>query len=334
MTVRRREFIALVGGGAAWPLRVHAQQPSEKVYRVGLFLTTSPISEMTGPEPIHPIVREFVHALRDLGYVEGRNLILERRSAEGRFERFPEIIRELIFLNVNVIVTTTTSMTRAAKGITSTVPIVTLSNNPVEEGLVQSLARPGGNITGLTTITSVENATKRVQLLKEILPGLSRVAMLQSKQENLGEWEQTIKTISRNLGVNVLIAEHTPSDYTNAFAFIIREHPDALLVVGSAANFANRRLIVEFAANSRIPAVYVDREYTVDGGLISYGANIADLWRRLAGYVDRILKGTKPADLPIERPTKFELVINLKTAKALGLTVPSSLLLRADEVIE
>ena len=332
--MKRREFLSALGGvSITWPLVARAQRV-EKVHRVGLLFTTSPVSTMVGPNPTLPPARTFAHTLRDLGYVEGRNLILEWRSAEGRFERFPDIIRELVSLKVDVIVTVTTPMTKVAKEVTQTVPIVMISVNPVEEGLIQSLARPGGNITGVTPNTGVETATKRVQLLKEILPGLSRVAMLQSQAENLREWEQIIKIIDRDLGVKMLFAEHTPSDYSGAFEFIVRERPDALYVVLSAANFANRRLIVEFAASNRIPAVYAARDYTVVGGLVSYGASNDDLWRRLAGYVDRVLKGAKPAELPVEQPTKFELVINLKTAKALGMTIPPSLLARADEVIE
>jgi putative tryptophan/tyrosine transport system substrate-binding protein len=333
--MRRRDFITLLGGAAAgWPLAVRAQQPA-KAHRVGFVLSTSPVSELAGPDPINPAVRSFVHALRDLGYVEGQNLVLERRPAEGRFERFPEIIGELVSINVDVIVTVTTAMARAAKQVTQTVPIVMLAGNPVEEGLVQSLARPGGNITGLTGMTGLENNTKRVQLLKEILPAMSRVAFLQSNAEMLDDaHEKMVEVVTRDLGVELLFAEHTPSDYAGAFAFIARERPDALVVAASAVNYANRRLIAEFAAKNRLPAVYADREYAAVGGLFAYGADTADLFRRLAGYVDRILKGAKPADLPVEQPTKFELVINLKTAKALGLTVPPALLAGTNEVIE
>lgn len=331
--MRRREFITLLGGVAVWPSAARAQQV-QKTHRVGLIFTTSPISEMVGPDPIHPLARAFVHTLRDLGYVEGRNFALERRSAEGKFDRFPEIIRELVSIKADVIVTLTPAMTRAAREVTQTTPIVMLAGNPVEEGLVESLARPGGNITGLTHLTGLENNVKRVQVLKELLPGLSRVAYLQSKAEMLGEHERMVEIIARDLGVKGLFAEHMPSDYTGAFAFIERERADALVVAPSAANYANRRLIVEFAAKNRLPAVYADPAFVKAGGLIAYGADFADLFRRLAGYVDRILKGAKPADLPVERPTKFQLTINLKTAKALGLEVPPTLLARADEVIE
>jgi putative ABC transport system substrate-binding protein len=330
---RRRDFIvALSGVAAAWPLAARAQQVG-RAYRIGLLFSTSPVSEMAGPEPIHPSARLFVHTLRDLGYVEGKNLVLERRSAEGRFERFPEIIRELLSLNVDVIMTTTNPMTRAAKQVTQTVPIVMIGANAVEEGLIQSLARPGGNVTGISAITS-EMLPKWVQFLKELLPGLSRVAYLQSKAEMVAGWEQSTETAARELGVKILLAEYTPPSYADAFAFILREHVDALVVPANASNFANRHLIVRFAAENRLPTIYGFREFVAAGGLIGYGVDYADAYRRAAAYVDKILKGAKPADLPVEQPTKFELVIHLKTAKALGLTIPTTLLATADEVIE
>jgi putative ABC transport system substrate-binding protein len=330
--MRRREFIGILGGVTAWPISALAQQPP-KMHRVAFVATTSPISEFTGADPIHPLVRAFVHGLRSLGYIEGQNLVMEWRSAEGRFERAPDIIRELISINVDVIVTVS-MITRAAKQVTQTVPIVTLVDNPVEEGFVQSLARPGGNITGLTSVTNLEIFAKRVQLLKELLPRMSVVAYLHHRAELNKGWEQTPEAVARELGVKVVLAEHTPTNYADAFAFIARERVDALLVASSGANFANRRLIVESAAKAGIPAIYGFREDVTAGGLISYGPDTADLFRRLAGYVDRILKGANPADLPFEQPTKFLLTINLKTAKALGLTIPPSLLGRADEVIE
>jgi putative ABC transport system substrate-binding protein len=289
---------------------------------------------MAGPDPVSPVVRAFVHALRDLGYVEGRNLVLERRSAEGRFERAPDIVRELVSIKADVIVAVSIPMIRAAKTVTQTVPIVMLAGNPVEEGLVQSLARPGGNITGVSHLTSVQNAGKRVELLKEIIPTLSRVAHLQSKQERAVDWDQAAEAIERQLGVKVLIAEHTPTDYSGAFESIVRERANALLVAASAANLANRNLIVEFAAKNRLPAIYPERQSVDAGGLISYGPDLPAIFRRLAEYVDRILKGANAADLPIEQPTKFQLVVNLKAARALGLNISPTLLARADEVIE
>jgi putative tryptophan/tyrosine transport system substrate-binding protein len=331
--MRRRAFISLLGGAVAWPLAARGQQTG-KVNRVALIFTTSPVSEMAGPEPIHPVARSFVQGLRALGYLEGQNLVLEHRSAEGKFERFPEIIRELVSIKVDVIVTVTNAMTRAAKDVTRTVPIVmAYSVSPVEHGLVQSLSRPGGNVTGLTMNVGSAIPGKQLQLLKELLPRMSRVAFLHSKEQE-AEGVQSGEAAARELGIKLLPAQHTPTDYTDAFALIAREHPDALVVSASAVNVANRRLIVEFAAQRRLPAMYATREFVSAGGLISYGVDFADLFRRAAGYVDKILRGTKPADLPVEQPTKFELVINLKTAQSLGLDVPDKLLALADEVIE
>jgi putative ABC transport system substrate-binding protein len=280
------------------------------------------------------MARSFVQGLRALGYLQGQNLVLEHRSAEGKFERFPEIMRELVLSKVDVIVTVTNPMTQAAKDVTSTVPIVVAySVSPVEHGLVQSLSRPGGNVTGFTMNVGSEIPGKQLQLLKELLPRMSRVAFLHSKEQE-AEGVQSGEAAARELGIKLLPAEHTPTDYTDAFALIAREHPDALVVSASAVNVANRRLIVEFAAQRRLPAMYATREFVSAGGLISYGVDFADLFRRAAGYVDRILRGAAPRDLPVEQPTKFDLVINVKTAMALGLDVPPTLLALADEVIE
>jgi ABC-type uncharacterized transport system substrate-binding protein len=332
--IRRRQFITLLGGAAAtWPLTARAQQP-RKVYRVGLIFTTSPVSEMAGPDPIHPLVRTFVQGLATLGYLQGHNLLLEHRSAEGRFERFPEIVRELVASKVDAIVTVANPMTQAAKEVTGTVPIVmAYSVSPVEHGMVQSLSRPEGNVTGLAMNVGDEIPGKQLQILRDVLPGISRVAFLHSKEQET-EGVQNGEGAAQKLGINLLPAEHTPTDYTGAFAFIAREQPDALMVGGSAVNVANRHLIVEFAAQRRLPAMYATREFVGIGGLISYGVDFHDLFRRAAGYVDKILRGAKPADLPVEQPTKFALVINLKTAKSLGLDMPDKLLSLADEVIE
>jgi putative ABC transport system substrate-binding protein len=308
--MRRRDFLKVIcGAAAAWPVCASTQQPS-KMHRVAFVASTSPISELIGANP-NLAARAFLHGLRSLGYVEGQNLVMEWRSAEGRFERFPEIIRELVSIKADVIVTTVVPTTRAAKAVTRTVPIVMASvANPVEEGLIESLARPGGNITGLAGGAGDEILAKRLQLLKELLPGLSRVALLQSKAEVPAGWEQSAEAAARQLGVKVLFAEHTPTDYSVAFALIARERVDALSVPGGV-NFAHRQLIIEFAAKNRLPAVYGSREYAADGGLIAYGPEVADIFYHTAGYVDRILKGAKPADLPVEQPTKFHLVINL-----------------------
>jgi putative ABC transport system substrate-binding protein len=242
---------------------------------VAFISAVSPVSELVGADPSNPGARGFVQGLRALGYVEGKNLVLEWRSAEGRFERFPEIIRELVSLKVDVIVTVTNPMTRAAKELTQTIPIIMLSPNPVEEGLIQSLARPGGNITGLTAEPSLEITGKRVQLLKELLPKMSRLAWLHSS-ETPSEAKQSIEAASRELGFKLLLAEHAPTQYADAFALIARERADALYVAPSAANFANRRLIVEFAAKNRLLAMYGRREFVEAGGLISYGVPAGD----------------------------------------------------------
>jgi ABC-type uncharacterized transport system substrate-binding protein len=332
--MQRREFITLLGGAAAaWPIAARAQQTG-RVYRVGLVFTTSPVSEMAGPDPIHPLARSFVQALAARGYLQGQNLLLEHRSAEGKFERFREIMQELVSINVDVIVTVANPMTQAAKEVTGTVPIVmAYSVSPVEHGMVQSLSRPGGNVTGLAMNVGSEIPGKQLQVLKELLPRISRVAFLHSKEQE-AEGVQSGEAAARTLGITLLPAEHTPTDYTDAFAFITREHPDALVVGASAVNVANRHLIVEFATQRRLPAMYATREFVSIGGLISYGVDFHDLFRRAAGYVDKILRGARPADLPVEQPSKFALVINLKTAKALDLDVPDRLLAIADEVIE
>ena len=332
--MHRRAFI--VGGVAAVaaPLAAEAQQTG-KMYRVGIIGAAVPVSDLVGPDPINPLTRTFVHALRALGYVQGKNLVLDIRSAEGRIDRFPEIARELVSLKSDVILSSSNAALKAARDVTQAVPIIMVGgNSPVEEGLVQSLARPGGNITGLTVDAGPELGAKRLELLKEILPKVSRVAVFASKGDRFAQWEQSTRAAATSLGVKLLVAEHGVSEYADALPLITRERPDALLVPEGTANWQNRRLIIEFAATSRLPAVYPWREFADAGGLMSYGVDLTDLFRRAANYVDRILKGANAAEMPVERPTKFELVINVKTAKALGLTIPPSLLLRADQVIE
>ena len=317
--------------------RAAGAQQAGKVYRVSLIFAATPVSEMAGTEPVYLAARELLQGLRALGYVEGQNLILERRSAEGRYERFGGIVADLVRLKVDVIVTGNDLMTRAAKAVTTTVPIVmATSADPVGGGIVQSLARPGGNITGLTILVGPEIEAKRLELLREMLPGVSRVAYLGSKENK--DWERppgkSVRTAAQALGVALVLAEFTPRQYTDAFTRISRARAEALFVADSAPVYADRGLIVDFATRTRLPSTFFDREAVESGGLMSYGANLPDNFRRAAGYVDKILKGAKPADLPVEQPTKFALVINLKTAKALGLTIPPSLLLRADEVIQ
>jgi putative tryptophan/tyrosine transport system substrate-binding protein len=331
----RRTFLA--GTGAvllAAPLAAEAQ-PAGKVYRVGLVFTTAPASEMIGLHPVHPLVRSFLDELRALGYVQGRNLAFEPRSAEGRFERFREILEGLVSLKADVLVVNGNRMTQVAKEVTRVIPIVMVFvNDPVEDGLVATLAHPGGNVTGVTGTAGPELEGKRVELLKEALPKIRRVAFLGTRSDWEDPFGKSTQAAARALHITLIHAEHTPDEYGDAFARIVHERPDALLVPNTTSNFARRRLIVEFATKSRLPGMYYVRNFTEDGGLMSYGPDFRDQFRRLAVYVDKILKGAKPADLPVEQPTKFELVINLKTAKALGLTIPPSLLGRADELIQ
>jgi putative ABC transport system substrate-binding protein len=340
--ISRRRFItgfviALTPLAATASAQEYKAQQAGKVYRVGLILITAPLSEMAGLEPANALTRGFVQGLRALDYVEGQNLILERRSAEGRYERFGEIVAELVRLRADVIVTTGTPMTRVAKAVTTSVPIVmTGVTNPVGEGIVQSLARPGGNITGLTSLVGPEFEAKRLELLKELLPGVSRVAYLASKENNDWEasWGKSVRAAAQALGVTLVLAEHTPQQYTDAFTLFSRARAEALFVSGSPTAYVDRALIVDFATRTRLPSSFAYRESVDLGGLMSYGVSLSVNGRRAATFVDKILKGAKPSDLPIEQPTKFELVINLKTAKALGLTIPTALLQRADQVIE
>jgi putative ABC transport system substrate-binding protein len=281
---------------------------------------------------LHPLANAFLRGLHELGYNEGKNLQIEWRSAEGKRDDLPAIIQQLIIDKVDVIVAPADQVVQAAKPVTQIVPIVMVGTAFSEElRYVQSLARPGGNITGLTGEISLEMSGKRLQIIKELLPSVTRLAWLGAEAFPS---RKLVETASRDLGFELIVPEYDTNDFTSAFAIIMRSHVGALFVGQSALNFANRHLIAEFAARNRLPALYVSREYVDAGGLISYGVSLSDLNRRAAGYVDRILKGAKPSDLPIEQPTKFDLIVNLKTAKALGLTIPDKLLLLADEVIE
>lgn len=270
----------------------------------------------------------------ELGYIEGKNLVIEWRSAEGRFERFSQIVRELVSRNVDVILTVTNAMTKAAMEVTQTVPIVmAASNNPVEQRLVRSLSRPGGNVTGFTLDVGPEIVGKRLQILKEIVPNAVVVAFLGAKFEGMDE--RTSMLAAQQLGMSLLFVDPDPAEYGEALSFLARERPHALLVAATAPNYANRHRIVDFAAKNGFPTIYPGRDYTAAGGLISYGLNTSEHFRlSAAGYVDKILKGASPANLPIGRPSKLELVVNVKTAKGLGLSIAPSLLLQADALIE
>jgi putative ABC transport system substrate-binding protein len=316
---------------------VRAQQQRE-VLRVGFISAAASSSEMAGPEPVAPTLRAFVRGLRALGYVEGKNLIIERRTAESRFERVGGIVTELLRANVDVIVAVGKGTAAAAKQATTAAPIVvvTSTDDPVAEGLVQSLARPGGNVTGFTTSVGPEIEAKRLQLLRETLPAASRIAYLASLENK--DWElpraKSVRTAAQSMNITLLLAEHTLGQYTEAFARMSSARTQALFVSPSPAALADRALIADLAIRNRLPSSFPYLEQVEAGGLMSYGVNLGDVLRRAAGYVDKIFKGTKPSDLPIEQPAIFELVINHKTAKALGIAIPQSILARADRVIE
>ena len=279
----------------------------------------------------------FRQGLRDLGYVEGRNILIDYRWADGQFDRLPALAAELVGLRVNVIVAANTPAALAAKNATSTIPIILVtSGDPVGSGLVASLARPGGNVTGLSLMPTLAISGKQLELLKEAFPTITHVAVLANPANPPTAGLLTeIERAALSLGLRLRIIQVRDSkEFGDAFATIKNERVPALLVIADPLVSNNRDRIVAFAATNRLPAVYPYRVFVDAGGLMSYGADIPDLHRRAATYVDRILKGAKPAELPIELPAKFELVVNLKTAKALGLTIPPSLLLRADHVIQ
>jgi ABC-type uncharacterized transport system substrate-binding protein len=329
-TMNRRTFVGTLAIGLlAAPLAAEAQQPA-KVPRIG-YLAPSLAANPQNHEA-------FRQGLRDLGYVEGGNVVLEYRDAEGKPERFPALAAELVALKVDVIVAPTTLAAVAAEQATRTIPIVfATAGDPVTSGLVISLARPGGNVTGLS-ILAPELVGKRLELLTQAVPGVSRVAVLWHPG-GMGErmdkdMAKEADAAARALGVRLHFVEaRGPADFERAFSDVTRGHAGALTVLGSTMFSDERRRLVDLAARNRLPAVYTSKEFVDAGGLMAYGPNVADLYRRAATYVDKILKGATPTDLPVEQPTKFVLVVNLKTAKALGLTIPPSLLLRADEVI-
>jgi putative ABC transport system substrate-binding protein len=310
------------------PLTAGAQQAG-KIPRIGLLSPFSP----SATEPWH---QAFRHGLRDLGWVEGQNISIEYRYAEGRRDRLPDLAADLVRLKVDIIVVDSTSPAVAAKNATRAIPIVVASgSDTVASGLVKSLARPGGNITGLDQMAP-ELGGKRLELLKEIVPTLSRVAVLWNPQNPAStlNWKE-LQLPARQLGVQLHSLEvRSPGDFDKAFEEVTRARAGALAIMPDPVFVTNLKRIADLAAQSRLPSIFHLREFVDSGGLVAYGPDRADLFRRAATYVDKILKGANPSDLPVEQPTKFELVINLKTAKALGLTIPQSLLLRTDQVIQ
>ena len=326
--MKRRQFITLLGGAAAaWPLAARAQQATSP-RRIGVLLV--------GLSPESKEAKQFRLGLRDAGYFEGRNVVIEWRSAKGDYNRVPELVADLIQSRVDVIVLDSTVATEASKRSTSTIPIVmALVTDPVGSGLVESLAHPGGNVTGLSVMT-MELNSKRLQLLKEVTPQLTRAAVLWNPDHpSHSKVVEDLKVVARSLSIKLSpVGLRTPEQFAQAFSEVSQAQAQALYVVEDPIFFAHRVSLLQLASAARLPTIHELRRFPEAGALMSYGPDLHDLFRRSAIYVDRIFKGAKPADLPVEQPTKFELVINLKTATALGLEVPPTLLAIADEVIE
>jgi putative ABC transport system substrate-binding protein len=322
--MRRREFITLLAGAAVWPLGALAQD-ANKVWRMGFIAH--------GHESFYDPLFE---GLREYGYEEGRNLIVERRYARGQAERFKEFAAEMVRLNVDVIIVVTTPAALAVMNATKTIPIVHPNAiDPLKSGLIDSLAHPGRNLTGGAQLTA-EVSGKRLEILKKVVPRLSRAAVLWNSANPalVFSWKET-QGAARALGVTLQSHEvQGAKDFAAAFAMIAEERPDALLVLQDAVAIQQRKEIIDFAIQKRLPSVFNEKAWVVAGGLMSYGENFAAMYRRAAYFVDQIFKGAKPADLPVEQAVKFDLVLNLRTAKAIGVTIPDSILVLANEVIE
>ena len=321
--MRRREFITLLGGAAAvWPLTASAQQPTATTHRLGLlFATSEQAAKARG------LLEAVTQGLKEYGWVEGQNLTIEYRFADGKTDALPKLAVEVVQLRVDAIVTDSTPATQAAKNATRTVPIVAITNDPVASGFVVSLARPGGNITGVSLL-SAELGGRRIQLLTELVPGLARVAILSNpaNQSHAGLVRQS-QVAAQSLGIEIEVSDAPASDrLENAFAAITAAHAGALIVLPDTMFFAQYPRVVAFTAASHLPALFPEKQPVEARGLMAYGTSIPASFRRAGACVDKILRGANPADLPVEQPTTFEFVINLKTAKALGLSVPDKLL--------
>jgi putative tryptophan/tyrosine transport system substrate-binding protein len=333
--MKRREFITLLGSAAAWPRAARAQQAVTQ-RRIAIFhpaIPTTLLTETGGGSAW----RAFFAELRRLGYSEGENLIIERYSAEGHHERYADLARQIVARRPDVIVTGTNPVVIAFKAATSTIPVVAFMLDPLHAGLVTSLGRPGGNLTGITLDAGIEIWGKRLQLLKEAIPSTTKAAFLGMREGWEGSSGQALREAGDRLGISLVFMlpqQGTPSEIERVFAAMEQQRPDAVLVSGEGDLYANRQLIAELAEKNRLPAICPYRDYVEAGGLMAYAVDLAELLRRMADDVHQILKGAKPGDIPIYQATKFELLINLKTAKTLGLTLPSALLARADEVIE
>jgi putative ABC transport system substrate-binding protein len=323
--MKRREFIAGTAALLVSPRRSGAQGTPRRVGSLGGFQNL-------------PILRVFHEGLRDHGWIEGKNLIIDYRYFEGHAERIPALAAELVALKPDLLIGSNPQATVALKSATATIPIVFVAvADPVGLGLVQSLSRPGGNVTGLTDFVPGHFSSKGIEILRELVPTASKIAILVNPGNPIHKMivAEELPQMARSLGVALPIVEaSTVEELDIAFASAAAQHADAIVPFGDPLTVNNAPRVTALAAEHRLPASYLFRLFVTNGGLISYGPDFADLFRRAGGYVDKILKGTKPSDLPVEQPTKFELVINMKTAKALGLTVPPSLLVRADEVIE
>jgi putative tryptophan/tyrosine transport system substrate-binding protein len=329
VTTRRAFIGALTGGLLTAPTTVHAQ-PAEKVYRIGYLSAGSGTLSS-------PYTTAFRQGLRELGWIEGQNIVIEFRSAEAQLDRLPTLAAELVRLKLDVIVATPTPAALAAKSATGTIPIVGVSlADPVGLGLIPSLARPTGNVTGVSYSVGADIFGKDLELLKEVAPKVRRVAVLSNPDSPAQPLIiNNIKGAARSLALQLQLVEaRGPGDFDRAFAAMARERAGALFVVTDPVFIPHRARLTSLAAQNRLPSIFTQRADVEAGGLISYGPSFADMYRRAATYVDKILKGARPANLPVEQPTKFELVVNLKTAKALGLHIPPSLLQRADEVIQ
>jgi len=326
--VRRRKFVSVLGCAAVWPLVGNAQQV-EKPKKIGILAQES---EATFTKAW----RSFVEGLRDHGWIEGKNIEFERRFANGVRERLAELAAELVRLNVDVILTVGSVPPIYAKQATSSIPIIfTASGDPVATGLVASLAKPGGNVTGVATQVSTELGTKRLQLLKEAIPGLARVSVLWEANESNVRMFKSIEVAAASLAIKLYSVQMLkPADVDTALEALAQQLPDGLLIFGTPLTFFHGQQIVNFAANNRLPAMYSSRDFVDVGGLMSYGPGFSYLLRRAAEYVDKMLKGVRPNELPVEQPIKFYLVINLKAARAQGIAIAQSVLAQADELIE
>jgi putative ABC transport system substrate-binding protein len=326
MNNRRGLLVALGAGVLASPIILLAQQ-RDKVYRIGVLRSDTPAAAK-------PQMDAFMQGLRELGYVENKNVVFERRYAEGMFDRLPAMAAELVQQKVDLIFVNNTPPALAAKQATATIPIVFAAvGSPIENGVVASLARPGGNITGTTNIATILTG-KRLQILREVFPKTSRIAVLNSKTVSPFQFEE-VQRAAKVIGLDVLPIElRRREEFEQQIALMRKGRADALYPLDNPINGQLRSLLAEFASQYRLPVIFGSIQYVDAGGLMSYGADLNGNFYRAATYVDKILKGTKPADLPVEQPTKFELAINMKTAKALGITIPQSILVRADRVIE